>query len=64
VMGDDPKRSVVDQWGACHDVPNLYIMDASTFPTSGATNPTATIMAVALRNTRRMIAERRNQKVA
>ncbi|WP_425418934.1 GMC family oxidoreductase [Oricola indica] len=64
VMGDDPRKSVVDQWGATHDVPNLYVMDASTFPTSGATNPTATIMAVALRNTRRMIAERRNQKVA
>ncbi len=64
VMGDDPKRSVVDQFGACHDVQNLYVLDASTFPTSGATNPTATIMAVALRNTRRMIAERRNQKVA
>ena len=45
-------------------MPNLYIMDASTFPTSGATNPTATIMAVALRNTNRLIAERRNQKVA
>ncbi|MBY5990017.1 GMC family oxidoreductase [Roseovarius atlanticus] len=64
VMGADPKTSVVDQWGAAHDVPNLYVMDASTFPTSGATNPTATIMAVALRNTRRLIAERRNQKVA
>lgn len=63
-MGDDRKTSVVNQWGATHDIPNLYVMDASTFPTSGATNPTATIMAVALRNTRRMIAERRNQKVA
>jgi choline dehydrogenase-like flavoprotein len=64
VMGSDPKTSVVNQWGATHDVPNLYIMDASTFPTSGVTNPTATIMAVALRNTRRLIAERRSQKVA
>jgi choline dehydrogenase-like flavoprotein len=64
VMGTDPKTSVVDQWGAAHDIPNLYIMDASTFPTSGATNPTATIMALALRNTRRLIAERRNQQAA
>jgi choline dehydrogenase-like flavoprotein len=39
-------------------------MDASTFPTSGATNPTATIMALALRNTRRLITERRNQQAA
>ncbi len=64
VMGADPKTSVVDQWGAAHDIPNLYVMDASTFPTSGATNPTATIMALALRNTRRLIAERRNQQAA
>ena len=64
VMGTDPARSVVDQWGAAHDVPNLYIMDGSTFPTSGAVNPTATVMAVALRNTRRLIENRRNQQVA
>jgi choline dehydrogenase-like flavoprotein len=64
VMGSDPKTSVVNQWGATHDIPNLFIMDASPFPTSGSTNPTATIMAVALRNTRHLIAERRNQKAA
>ncbi|CAN5421896.1 GMC family oxidoreductase [soil metagenome] len=64
VMGSDPATSVVDQWGAAHDVPNLYIMDGSTFPTSGAVNPTATVMAVALRNTRRLIENRRNQQVA
>jgi len=64
VMGEDPDRSVVDQWGATHEVPNLYVLDGSTFPTSGATNPTATIMALALRNTERLIAERRNQRAA
>ena len=58
------RTKVVNEWGATHDVPNLFIMDASTFPTSGATNPTATIMAVALRNTHHLIAERRNQKAA
>ena len=64
VMGDDPNTSVVDQWGASHEIPNLYVMDGSTFPTSGATNPTATIMALALRNTERLISERRNQEAA
>lgn len=39
-------------------------MDASTFPTSGGVNPTATIMSVALRQVRRLIAERRNQEAA
>lgn len=63
-MGDDPKRSVVNQWGQAHDVPNLYLMDASTFPTSGGVNPTATIMTVALRQARHLVAERRNQEAA
>ena len=64
VMGTDPERSVVDQWGRCHDVPNMYIFDGSIFPTSGGTNPTATVMALALRNVRRLIAERRMEKAA
>lgn len=63
-MGEDPGRSVVDQWGRCHDVPNLYVFDGSSFPTSGGVNPTATIMSVALRQSRRLLAERRNQEVA
>ena len=50
VMGDDPETSVVDQFGHVHDVPNLYVMDGSTFPTSSGMNPTATIMAVAARS--------------
>ncbi len=64
LMGNDPKTSVVDQLGATHDVPNLYILDGSTFPTSAGLNPTATIMTVALRQTRRLIAARRNQRAA
>src|SRR5260370_13309817 len=49
MMGSDPSRSVVDQWGRAHDVPNLYIFDGSTLPTSSGMNTTATIAAVALR---------------
>ena len=48
-MGDDPETSVVDRFGRCHDVPNLFIADASTFVTSAAVNPTATAQALALR---------------
>ncbi len=62
-MGADPATSVVDQWGRAHDVPNLYIMDGSTFVTSSGVNPTATIAALALRSTERLIADRRNQVV-
>ena len=47
-MGLDPKKSVVNRDGMCHDVNNLYIVDSSIFPTSGGVNPTSTIQAVAL----------------
>lgn len=54
-MGDDPRRSVVDRWCMSHDVPNLGIIDASVFVTSGAVNPTSTICAVALRAAEHLI---------
>jgi choline dehydrogenase-like flavoprotein len=47
-MGRDPQRSVVNEWGRCHDVKNLFIVDGSVFVTGGGVNPTATIQAVAL----------------
>lgn len=63
-MGEDPASSVVDQWGRSHDVPNLYVIDGSIFVTSSGVNPTATIMALALRCAEHLIQERRNQVVA
>jgi len=63
-MGDDPRTSVVDEWGCSHDVPNLFVFDASAFPTSGGVNPTATIMSVSHRQTMHMISERRNVEAA
>ena len=47
-MGDDPERSVVNGWGRCHDVRNLFVVDGSIFVTAGAVNPTSTIQALAL----------------
>ena len=64
MMGTDPRKSVVNEWGQTHDVPNLFVFDGSTFPTSAGLNPTATIMTVALRQSRHLIAERRNQEAA
>ena len=63
VMGTDPAKSVVDQWGRTHDVPNLYVFDGSTWPTSSGMNPTATIMAQSLRCAEHLIATRANQEV-
>jgi len=47
-MGTDPATSVVNPWGRCHDVRNLFIVDGSIFVTAGAVNPTNTIQALAL----------------
>ena len=62
-MGDDPRSSVVDRWCRAHDVDNLYLIDGGVFVTGGSANPTATIMANALRVVDRMIEARASQAV-
>ncbi len=48
-FGTDPRRSVLDTWCRAHDVENLFVVDASFFPSSAAVNPALTIVAQALR---------------
>jgi choline dehydrogenase-like flavoprotein len=48
-FGDDPQTSALDRNCRAHEVDNLYVVDASFFPSSGAVNPALTIMANALR---------------
>jgi len=48
-MGDNPDISVLDPYCKMHGVKNLYVVDASFFPSSGAMNPALTIAAQALR---------------
>lgn len=48
-FGDDPRTSVLDRHCKAHDLDNLYVVDASFFPSSAALNPALTIMANALR---------------
>jgi choline dehydrogenase-like flavoprotein len=47
--GLDPRNSVVDAQNRTHDLKNLYVVDASIFPTSGGVNPSLTVAASALR---------------
>ncbi len=51
-MGVDPKKCVVGPDGQAHDLENLYIADASVFPTSLGVNPQETIWAIATKISR------------
>ena len=48
-FGTDPASSVLDLNCKAHELDNLYVADASFFPSIGAVNPTLTIIANALR---------------
>jgi choline dehydrogenase-like flavoprotein len=48
-MHDNPRRGVVDRHGQVHGVRNLYMAGSSVFPAGGFSNPTITIVALALR---------------
>jgi choline dehydrogenase-like flavoprotein len=54
MMGADPGTSVTDTYGRVHGLDNVYVADGSVFVSSGAQNPSITIMAVALRNMRHL----------
>jgi len=62
-MGKDPSRSVLDPWCRAHDVPNLWVVDGSCFPTAGGYNPTLTILANAYRVADHFVAEAARQNL-
>ncbi len=49
LMGSDPAKSVCNGYNQTHDVKNLFLSDASPFPSNADKNPTLTIMALAWR---------------
>ncbi|MCM3186741.1 GMC family oxidoreductase N-terminal domain-containing protein [Priestia megaterium] len=57
-FGKDPSTSVLDPYCRAHTVPNLYVVDASFFPSSAAVNPALTIAAQALRVGEHLIKEK------
>jgi choline dehydrogenase-like flavoprotein len=57
-FGDDPALAPLDPWCRAFDHPNLFVVDASFFPSSAALNPALTIAAQALR-TGQYLRERR-----
>jgi choline dehydrogenase-like flavoprotein len=48
-MGDEPSLAPLDGHCRAYDHPNLFVVDASCFPSSGSVNPSLTIAAQALR---------------
>jgi len=48
-MGNDPQTSVLNRFNQCHDISNLFVTDASCFPSIGTQNPALTIMALTMR---------------
>jgi choline dehydrogenase-like flavoprotein len=45
-MGNDRQTSVTNPHGQVHDIDNLFVADASLFPTNAGFNPALTIMAI------------------
>ena len=56
-MGADPSRGAVDALNETHEVKDLFVVDASTFPTASGVNPMLSIYGIAHRAATR-IAER------
>jgi len=48
-MSDDPAKGVVDADCRVFGIDNLFVAGAACFPTSGAANPTLTLVALSLR---------------
>ena len=57
-MGMDPAISVVDPYGKCHDLENLYIADNSVFPSCPSIGPGLTTIALALRMAKTLTTEK------
>ncbi len=57
-MSDDPRRGVVDSFGAFHGTRGLFVADASLFPGPIGVNPMETILALVTRNAQRLIQQR------
>jgi choline dehydrogenase-like flavoprotein len=59
-FGTDAAMSVLDPFCRTHDIPNLFVVDSSFFPSSTAVNPALTIAAQALRVAEHLLASARS----
>ncbi|HEX8296754.1 MAG TPA: GMC family oxidoreductase [Chthoniobacteraceae bacterium] len=62
-MGDDPAKSVLNQWSQAWEVPNLLVTDGGPFASNADKNPTLTIMALAMRSCTHLAEEMRKGNI-
>jgi choline dehydrogenase-like flavoprotein len=62
-MSRNPADGVCNAWGQTHDVPNLFISDGSALTSSGAANPTLTIVALVLRQAQYIAREMQSRRL-
>ena len=62
-MGNDPRKSVLNQFQQSHDIKNLFVMDGSGFTSSACQNPTITIMALCVRSCDYLMGEMKRQNI-
>jgi len=54
-MGGDEQNSIINSQGECHHTKGLYVVDASTFPTSVHVNPQISVMSIAMHFAKQLI---------
>lgn len=62
-MGSDPKKAVLNRFQQSYDVKNLFVMDASGFPSNPCQNPTLTIMSLAVRSCDYLMSEMKSNSL-
>lgn len=63
-MGNDPKKSVLNQFNQTHDIKNLFVTDGACYVTIGCVNPTITMMALTVRACEYLIDEHKRGNLA
>lgn len=62
-MGSNAKIAPLNSFCQSYDVSNLFVVDASCFPTAGTANPSHTINAIAARSAEYMVAQGKKQNL-
>jgi choline dehydrogenase-like flavoprotein len=62
-MGNDPKQFVTNRFGQAHDVPNLFVCDASVFLNCTDKTTTISILTFSLRTSEYIVERFRSGNV-